>query len=102
METLIEERTLLVEVEADQQKKISLELALPFFGKVPNERRWIRITKDDPPQVTTINITSGGCDVFEWAYPEYADIQDFVPCSFEDWIDAKYAAAGYCINLKNR
>ncbi len=96
MET--QEKTLVVEI--DQKEKIKLELSLPFFGKGPNEKRWIRIIDDDPPQITTISLLGEGCDVFEWKYPEYIDIQDFVPCTAEDWIDAKYVAAGYCLNLK--
>ena len=94
METLM--KTL--EIEISEKKKISVEL--PFFGKVPNRKRWIRITNDDPPKITTISMLGDGCDVFEWKYPEFVDIQDFVPCTAEEWIDAKYVAAGYCLNLK--
>ena len=85
-------------VKTDQKKKI--KLALPFFGKIPNEKRWIRITNDDPPQITTISLLGEGCDVFQWKYPEFIELQDFVPCTAEEWIDAKYVAAGYCLNLK--
>ncbi|MBP6977471.1 MAG: hypothetical protein PHD61_06430 [Bacteroidales bacterium] len=89
-----------LEIEITEKRKLSMEL--PFFGKVPNRKRWIRITSDDPPQITTISLLGSSCDVFEWKYPEFIDIQDFEPCSPEDWINAKYEAAGHCMNLKNR
>ena len=94
MET--QEKTLVVEV--NHTEKITLEL--PFFGKVPNRKHWIRITDDDPPQITTISLMGEGCDVFQWRYPEFIDLLDFVPCTVEEWINAKYVAAGYCLNLK--
>jgi hypothetical protein len=91
----METQTLVVKTD---QKKIKLEL--PFFGKIPNEKRWIRITNDDPPQITTISLFGNSCDVFEWKYPEFVDLQDFEPCSAQEWIEARYEAAGYCLNLK--
>ena len=102
METLIEENVLLVEAKVNKEKTIKLELELPFYGKVPNERRWIRITKSDPPEITTITLNNDGCDVFHWYRVENVSLKDFVPCNMEDWISAKYIIANYCINLKNR
>jgi hypothetical protein len=102
MSTLTSERKILIDIPIASMQQVMMELALPFYGKVPSEKRWIRITKDDPPQITSISINKEGCDVYNWIYPEYADIQDYVPCTIEDWIHAKYAAASYCTNLKNK
>ncbi|HNS18805.1 MAG TPA: hypothetical protein PKI34_13425 [Bacteroidales bacterium] len=82
-----------------------MELALPFYGRIPGEKRWIRIADkaDDAwPEITTITIGQEGCDIFHWFSMEFVDIHEFAPCTLEEWIGAKFAICGYAMNLKNR
>jgi len=97
-----EEKMLLVELDINYERHVKLRLVLPYYGKVPGKDRWIRITNDEPPQITTININEDGCDVYEWTSPGNADVHKFSLCTINEWVDAKYAAARSCLNLKNK
>ena len=97
-----EEKTLLVELDINYERHVKLKLVLPFYGKVPGRNRWIRITNDIPPQITTISISEDGCETYEWTTIRNADVHKFTLCSLDDWINAKYAAARSILNLKNK
>ncbi len=99
------ESTLVVDVPSRNQNRTTMELALPFYGRIPGEKRWIRITDKtdgEKPEITTITIGQEGCDIFHWFSMEFVEIQEFAPCSLEEWICAKFAVCGYAMSLVNR
>lgn len=86
------ENTLTVEISTTNNPSTRVDLALPFYGKVPGENRWIRIA-GDRPRITTISIGKEvGVDLFHWGSLEFIGIEDFMPCHEIEWEIAKLTA----------
>ena len=87
-----QENTVTVEISTKNNQSTHVDLALPFYGKVPGEQRWIKIS-GDRPDITTISIGKEvGVDLFHWASIEFVGIEDFVPCHEIEWEIAKLTA----------
>ncbi len=87
-----QEKTLTVEIPTKNNASTRVELAVPFYGKVPDEKRWIKISGDRPDIVTISISPQDGVDLFHWFSVEYVGIEDFVPCQEIDWEIAKLLA----------
>lgn len=65
-------------------------IALPFYGFRGNT--YIRITDEDTPKITTIDINPGDVGFYEWDDPHAAGIEDFIETSQIHWRTAKMMA----------